>query len=398
MSMTKSPINDSFYLTFEEKYRGLRTLITTRLEVYRQFVAPLLQIYPCAEALDLGCGRGEWLVLMAEWGFQPLGIDQDAAMLLACEEIGLKVEKADAIAHLRELEVESQSLISAFHLVEHLPFDDLRTLVAEAMRVLKPGGLLIMETPNPDNLIVATRDFYLDPTHQRPIPCQLLAFVAEYTGFVRVKTLGLQESKVLSGQIKISLADVFHGVSPDYAVIAQKHADAKVLSLFEEAFGREYGLSKDELLAQWDKNFYKLIQQTEAKATQAEAKATQVLTQLCAVYVSTSWRITAPIRIVGHLIKKLFPEQLKPTVRLLAHHSVLYVKCRPPLCRIALAVTHRFPFIRRCVLEALGKTSVHVVYPTFASVPTDQAHLTLHARQIYADLKSALEKRQKENY
>ena len=85
-----------------------------------------------------------------------------------------------------------------------------------------PGGLLIMETPNPENIVVATRNFYLDPTHQRPIPPMLLAFVAEYAGFARVKTLRLQESKELVNKGDVSLQDVFAGASPDYAVVAQK--------------------------------------------------------------------------------------------------------------------------------------------------------------------------------
>jgi hypothetical protein len=51
--------------------------------------------------------------------------------------------------------------------------------------VLQPGGLLIMETPNPENLVVGANTFYLDPSHERPIPPPLLAFAAEHAGFAR---------------------------------------------------------------------------------------------------------------------------------------------------------------------------------------------------------------------
>ena len=88
---------------------------------------------------------------------------------------------------------DSLTVVSAFHVVEHIPFETLRQLVDEAYRVLKPGGLLILETPNSENLVVGTSSFYLDPTHQRPLPAQLLTFVVEYAGFERVKTLYLQE-------------------------------------------------------------------------------------------------------------------------------------------------------------------------------------------------------------
>ena len=216
-------MSDGFYRAFEERYRGSRELIKGRLVAYRPFVEPLLEVYPSATALDLGCGRGEWLELLVESGFKPIGVDLDKGMLEACLERGLPVEQGDALAYLSALPDESQAVVSAFHVVEHITFDQLGTLVAETLRVLMPGGLLIMETPNPENIVVATRNFYLDPTHQRPIPPMLLAFVAEYAGFARVKTLRLQESKELVNKGDVSLQDVFAGVSPDYAVVAQKH-------------------------------------------------------------------------------------------------------------------------------------------------------------------------------
>jgi hypothetical protein len=69
----------------------------------------------------------------------------------------------------------------------------LQDLVSESLRALVPGGLLILETPNPENLLVGASEFYLDPTHQRPLPSKLLAFLIEYTGSERVKILRLQK-------------------------------------------------------------------------------------------------------------------------------------------------------------------------------------------------------------
>ncbi|MGE9641913.1 class I SAM-dependent methyltransferase, partial [Escherichia coli] len=78
-------------------------------------------------------------------------------------------------------------------MVEHIGFANVQLLIEESFRVLKPGGLLILETPNPENIVVASSSFYLDPTHTQPIPNQLLAFLTEYTGFNRTKILRLQE-------------------------------------------------------------------------------------------------------------------------------------------------------------------------------------------------------------
>ena len=131
-----------FYRAFEERYRGSRELIRQRLQAYAPFIGPLRSLYQPAPAIDLGCGRGEWLELLQDAGFQPHGVDLDAGMLAACTERGLPVTQGDAIAYLQALGDASQCIVSGFHLAEHMAFSDLETLVSEALRVLKPGGTL----------------------------------------------------------------------------------------------------------------------------------------------------------------------------------------------------------------------------------------------------------------
>jgi len=401
-------MSDGFYRAFEERHRGSRELIKGRLAAYLPFVESLLEVFPVAATIDLGCGRGEWLELLAESGFKPVGVDLDKGMLEACLERGLQVEQGDALAYLSALPDESQVVVSAFHVVEHITFDHLRTLVAEALRVLKPGGLLIMETPNPENIVVATRNFYLDPTHQRPIPPMLLAFAAEYAGFARVKTLRLQESKELVNKDDVSLHDVFAGASPDYAVVAQKHATDDVLALTSDVFSIDYGLSLDNLLSRWDGRFERLetkaqqaeqqaearatqaevregeareqahrslevaqraqtlaqqaearatqaetkaqqaeakAQQAEAKAQQAEAASNQYLVQLHAVYSSKSWRITEPLRSWNSTLRLVISKSIR---RLLSEGKDL-ARRMPFLKRIALWMLRRFPLMAQLV-------------------------------------------------
>ena len=171
-------ISTDFYRAFEDRYRGSRELIGQRLEAYLPFIQPLPVIYQPANAVDLGCGRGERLELLQGAGFVPQGIDLDACMLAACTERGLPATQGDAIAHLKSLADQSQCIVSGFHIAEHMAFDDLETLVIHSMRVLKPGGLLILETPNPENVVVGACNFFLDPTHLRPIPPLLLSFLS----------------------------------------------------------------------------------------------------------------------------------------------------------------------------------------------------------------------------
>ena len=242
-----------FYRALEDRCRGSRDTIKERLKVYLPFVLPFKELYSECKMIDLGCGRGEWLELMTETGFiNSHGVDLNEDMLAACHELGLSVTNADAITSLQSLPEASQVIVSGFHIAEHIPFEALQTLVHEALRVLKPGGLLILETPNPENIVVGTSNFYLDPTHQRPLPMQLLSFLAEHTGFLRTKILRLQESQELLGINTIQLSHVISGVSPDYALIAQKSGTEEQLAMFAIPFNKTYGLSFETLVTKYD--------------------------------------------------------------------------------------------------------------------------------------------------
>lgn len=121
-------MRDNFYRSFEDVYRGSRELIVGRLSVYLPFIEPLLKIHPGAAAIDLGCGRGEWLELLTRVGFKAKGVDLDEEMLQACHELSLDVEHLDALTMLSGLADESQLVVSAFHVVEHIAFQQLQTL------------------------------------------------------------------------------------------------------------------------------------------------------------------------------------------------------------------------------------------------------------------------------
>ncbi len=262
-----------FYRAFEDRYRGSRELIRARLQAYQPFIAPLLDMYQPANAIDLGCGRGEWLELLQGAGFAPQGVDMDTSMLAACTERGLPVVQGDALAHLQSLGDASQCIVSGFHIAEHLAFDALETLVQQALRVLKPGGLLILETPNPENVVVGTSSFYLDPTHLRPIPPLLLSFLPEYYGFSRVHTVRLQEPPELHQRSDIGLMDVLSGVSLDYAVVAQKAAAPGVMARFDSAFGTHYGINLNELAGRYDSMLGRRMGALDQRLTNSEAQA-----------------------------------------------------------------------------------------------------------------------------
>jgi O-antigen chain-terminating methyltransferase len=237
-----------FYRAFEDRFRGSREEILERLAAYEPFVAALDYAAFSGEALDLGCGRGEWLEFLSARGLAAHGVDLDAGMLAACRELGLSAENADALEVLTARPDDSLTLVSGFHFIEHISFDDAREVIHQALRVLEPGGLLILEAPNPENLRVGTELFHLDPSHGVPLPRQLLAFAAEYAGFARVVELGLQGGP----DVGSNLTSVLIGVSLDYAIIAQKAGPADVVERLDALFALPFEASMSTALATFD--------------------------------------------------------------------------------------------------------------------------------------------------
>lgn len=180
-----------FYRALEARFRGDPDAITALMREHLpqvQAAAPLAEGFPL---LDLGCGRGEWLEILRHEGFCAQGVDLNAENIRAGRELGLEVRYQDALTALYDCRDASLGMITAFHLVEHLEHTQLRQLLHEAFRTLAPGGRLLLETPNPQNLIVGSCNFYLDPTHVRPLPPDFLVFLAEFAGFESVTALPL---------------------------------------------------------------------------------------------------------------------------------------------------------------------------------------------------------------
>ena len=108
--------------------------------------------------LDVGCGRGEFMELVAQRGATPVGVDADQAMVNWVRDRGFNAEIGDAVAYLREHADEFDGIFNA-HMVEHLAAEQMVELVRAAAGALRPGGRLIVVTPSPANLQMHLRDF-----------------------------------------------------------------------------------------------------------------------------------------------------------------------------------------------------------------------------------------------
>jgi len=219
---------DSFYAQLEDEFRGSRQEIKERLKVYLNRITEAGLGGETMPVLDLGCGRGEWLELLRERQLHASGVDLNRVELAICREHGLPVTEADAIEHLRSLPEASLGVLTAFHVIEHLPLPRLLDLLDAARRALKPGGLLIFETPNPNNLFVSSRYFYIDPTHLHPIPIELGRFLPESRGFERIEIVELHPWPLehhidtrTGGEMAARFNECFYGPQ-DYAIIGWK--------------------------------------------------------------------------------------------------------------------------------------------------------------------------------
>ena len=169
----------AIYPEFQERFRGSAADVTGKLAAY---LPEARRVVRDGGVVDVGSGRGEWLTLLREAGVPAHGVDANAARVESARQRGLDVVLGDAVAHLRSLPPESVDMVTAFHVVEHLDTESLLGLLEVARCVLRPAGLLVVETPSPNNLSTAARDFYTDPTHRRPLPPELMAHLVAAAG------------------------------------------------------------------------------------------------------------------------------------------------------------------------------------------------------------------------
>jgi glycosyltransferase involved in cell wall biosynthesis/SAM-dependent methyltransferase len=173
---TGSPQAERTYIDFEGTFRGPEERVR---DIQRAYL-PLLAGH--GPVLDVGCGRGELLDLLADAGTRASGVDLDAGMVEHTRAKGHDVALEDAVAYLHTLGPGSLGSIVALEVIEHVPYQELLELLKLARSRLREDGVLLLETVNP-HAVHAMKAFWVDPTHQHPLFPEVTVELCRLTGF-----------------------------------------------------------------------------------------------------------------------------------------------------------------------------------------------------------------------
>lgn len=205
------------YLRFADRFRGAEEYVRTKQQFYVE------RFRGCKSVLDVGCGRGEFLEVLCEAEIPAQGIDLSAECVAVCRAKELAAREADLFEYLASSPAVFDGIFCS-QVIEHLSPDRLPDFVRLAAGALCRGGLLAVETPNPECLAIFASHFYLDPTHTRPVPAPLMSFYLEEAGFGRIEVHPLSpavETMPSLAELPEAFREGFFG-GLDYAILARR--------------------------------------------------------------------------------------------------------------------------------------------------------------------------------
>lgn len=218
--------NEINYLHFENFFRGNKETVKKFQSIYLEYLNKDMKV------LDLGCGRGEFIEILNFEGIDVIGVDSNKDMAEYCKSKNLNVIHSDIFDFLGQTQ-EKFDCIFISQVVEHLPASKLIQLIGDCYKVLNDEGIIIIETPNPETILVSAYTFYLDTTHIKPIPSIYLKYLLNEANFNVIDILYLhpfpQEELLLeyvgeNHEINLNfnkLNKLLYGPR-DYSIIASK--------------------------------------------------------------------------------------------------------------------------------------------------------------------------------
>jgi ubiquinone/menaquinone biosynthesis C-methylase UbiE len=114
------------------QFRGLRRALA------------LAAVRSGARFLDVGCGTGRWVRRYEESGFSVVGVDATIGMLQIARARETRSPLTVGLAEMLPFLDAAFDCVSDITVVQHLPYDLQSRALQEMIRVLKPGGRLIL--------------------------------------------------------------------------------------------------------------------------------------------------------------------------------------------------------------------------------------------------------------
>lgn len=208
---------EEFYNYHQNYFRGSYQSTKKNLQIYDKYLQPA-DFYKKAPFIDFGPGRGEFLEILKEKNVNSIGVDINKIFVDQLKTNGYQVVHNDALKFLFNYNNKIGGA-SAFHLIEHLTFTQVFDFLFTVHQLLKEKGVLLLETPNLNNLTVGATTFHFDPTHKTKLPPLLLRKTLEFIGYSKIESLELHPEKETSNQDEVH-QKIFG--PQDYGIIAQK--------------------------------------------------------------------------------------------------------------------------------------------------------------------------------
>ncbi len=165
------------YHGFENENRGNEESLLEQQKLYIDYFRGKSYV------LDVGCGRGEFLTLLRNEGIGAKGIEVSRDFVDYCQGKGLNVEYGEVVEYLKQQPNESIDGLIALQVVEHLDPAYLARFVKLAFKKMSKDSYIVLETINPQSLIVFAASYHNDLTHIQPIHPAALQFMCKTAGF-----------------------------------------------------------------------------------------------------------------------------------------------------------------------------------------------------------------------
>lgn len=134
------------YYSHQENTKGFIPRIYEKVKTFnlKNKVKLAIGELPQGRLLDIGCGVGDFLLQVKRRGWEVMGIEpSEDAKIIASNRLGFKPLDPSQYSSLTD---QNFDVITMWHVLEHV--DDLKFQTNELLRLLKPGGRLIIALPN----------------------------------------------------------------------------------------------------------------------------------------------------------------------------------------------------------------------------------------------------------